>query len=156
MCGVRHPHSRLGAAAVLGFLVLATLTSAAAYTSTVFDEDDLARRIIQATGPNTTTLVLPSYLILTKALPSVVGPIQLVSVAGGAVISCQTPNFTALTVATLSFSMADLTWASCGTVLFMEQLPYDQVTAGNQSSISIDSCSFRSNRIDPMRVSVFF
>lgn len=147
-----------GQARAIRLISLLCLGSAAASTFNVIDESDLAAKIALATGPNTTTLVLPSTLTLTKALPVLFGPVQLVSVPGGAVLSCQTPNFTALTINASSFDMSGLTWVSCGTVLVVNTTSLQHYGLGLfpapfYVNITIDSCNFRGNRnIDPTKV----
>lgn len=130
---------------IVTLLFLPTLL-ALEFTFSVIDEDDFASRIMQATGlswgPNSTTLVLPANLTLSKALPSVAGPLQLVAGVGGALISCLTQDFMALTVETSRFGMAGLTWTNCGTVLVLPQVTYPS------SNISIDSCRFLNNGYD--------
>lgn len=140
-------HSHTGQTALIGLLLILSLTAAAAAsTFMVIDEDDLAAKIVQANSQNATTLVLPATITLTKPQPAVLAQLLLTSGADGAVISCQTRNFTALTVSTSIFGMVGLTWVGCGTVLELSQLPIDG------SDINIDSCRFLGNRIDPTKV----
>lgn len=115
----------------------------------VHNEHDLAQQITAATGPSTTTLLLPSNLLLSQPLPPILGPVQLISRSGAAAnVTCQTSTFTALTVNTSSFGMTGLKWVGCGTVLILNALPI-----GIDSNIRIASCSFVGNRIDPFAVS---
>lgn len=113
----------------------------------IHNERDLAQQITAATGPSTTTLILPPILVLSQALPPVLGPLQLVS-ASGANVTCLTTNFTALSVNTSSFGMTGLSWVGCGTVLVFNSLP-----TGTDSNIIISGCSFVGNRVDPSAVS---
>lgn len=123
----------------------------ASYSGSIMiqNETDLAHHIQAATGPTTVTLLLPAALLLTKALPQVLGPLQLV--ATGGLVTCATPDFTALTVNTSSFGITGLTWVDCGTVLSLASLP-----TGTDSNVSISSCSFQGNSIDSAAVSNLF
>lgn len=145
-----------GQAAVIRFISLLCLGSAAASTYKVIDENDLAAQIVLATGPNTTTLVLPSTLMFTKALPAVLGPLKLISVSGGSVLRCTTPTFTALTVNASSFEMSGLAWVRCGTVLVVattDQNGHMGMHSSNvDANITIDNCSFIGNRGDLTKV----
>lgn len=113
----------------------------------ISSETDLAHQIRLATGPSTTILLLPATLALTQALPPVAGPLKLVS-NGGAVLTCASSNFTALTVNASSFGMTGLSWSGCGTVLVVESS-----ANGTDSSIVVSDCTFSGNRNDPAAVS---
>lgn len=122
------------------------------------NETDLAQKITSlcssAAGVSniTTIMVLPATLLLTKALPPVVGPLQFVTAAAtGAVISCLTSNFTALTVQTPTFGMMGLTWTGCGTVVKLAAFQN-----GTDSTVTISNCIFRGNLIDPPAVSYIY
>lgn len=113
----------------------------------IHNETDLRQRIIAASGPSTTTLIMPAMLLLTTALPLVDGPLELVA-AGGSLVSCSTSNFTALTLNTSFFNMEGLTWTGCGTVLRLAAWP-----SGTDISVTISACNFLGNLNDPTAVS---
>lgn len=164
MClsGVKHP----SVATALCFLMLSAVSSLHALSQPsppnapaapfappseklIHDENDLAQQIraVQP-GPTIVTLLLPPTLQLTKALPVVMGPVQLVANNGPALVTCSSSMFTALTVNTSSFVMTGITWTGCGTVLVLESL-----LSGTDSNVTISSCSFLGNSIDPNAVS---
>lgn len=101
------------------------------------NEADLAQAIASARAPGLTLILLPASVTLTQSLPTVTGPLQLLSAGGSALISCSvnSPAFTALTVTSDIFSMSGLTWAGCGGVI--------SLTAVCQAVIS--NCSFQGN-----------
>lgn len=111
------------------------------------NETDFAQHITAAKGPNTTILLLPAAITLTRALPPVTEPLQLLS-NSRTIVTCASSNFTALTVNTSSFGMEGLTWVGCGTVLVLEALP-----SGTDSIVLISKCSFQGNSLDPAAVS---
>lgn len=100
-------------------------------------ESDLAQAISAASGPDLTIITLPASITLTQALPSVMGPLQLISAGTSASITCSlaASTFTALTILSQSFSMSGLAWVGCSSVL--------NVTGASQ--VTIDSCSFVAN-----------
>lgn len=104
--------------------------------ATITNEADLAQAIRAATGPGLTILALPASLILTKSLPDVVGPLQLINASSSAVITCISA-FTALSVSTQDFSMAGLTWKGCSSVL----------KVSGSINVAIQSCLFQQNSL---------
>lgn len=101
------------------------------------NETDLAQAISAASGPRSTTILLPTYLLLTKALPAVSGPIKLIGVGSNSLISCSASAaaFTALTIRAATFGMSGLAWSGCVGVL----------SVSGSSKVTIDDCSFQGN-----------
>lgn len=101
------------------------------------NESELAQAISAAVGPSTTVVFLPVFMTITRALPSIIGPLQLSSASGSAFIRCSVTGtaFTALTIHSGSLTMSGLTWAGCRGVL--------NVTG--TSEITITRCEFLKN-----------
>lgn len=99
---------------------------------TIHNETDLAQAITAATGPSTTTLLIPALLLLSKALPDVTGPLQFINANGTAVVACSVPGFLALKVLAASFRMKGISWTGCTNVL----------DVSNASHVTIEGCSF--------------
>lgn len=120
----------------------------AAASILIYDETDLAQQILAASGPEITTLMLPTVLFLTKALPLVVGPLELVAAGASSAVTCSSSSFTAMTVNASIFYATGLTFLGCGTVLKL-QLSEN----GTDRSVTISNCNFSGNTIDPAAVS---
>lgn len=127
----------------------------------IFSEADFSSWITTSTNK---TAVLHGSIILTQPLPIITRPVQLFGATfanddlypgetSASSIICSSPNFTALimTVSTSSeyFSMTNINWSGCGTVLAVQPVDTQDYEPGiRATSIIISGCTFEHNGMD--------
>lgn len=126
----------------------------------IFNEADFSSWI---TTSSNKTAVLHGSIILTQPLPIITRPVQLFGATfandlypgetSTSSVTCSSANFTALimTVSTAYeyFSMTNINWTGCGTVLSVQPVDMQDYGLGIRgTSIIISGCNFEHNGMD--------